>query len=468
MDQILKLSSIKATSYQFAQEYIFSTVSFSAISDDLKILFYALYTVLAELSKIIIGLILCLSLVTLKLGIALLPHAMQLFRSTVEFHKKLSYYDILIETGLITILLLLFLYQKKIAEAFKSIERSISVKSKAIAKSLPHILYFTSSLIAGVLGRKFILPLTANKYMPIFTTVIPLITLLLFMQKREIVLDVKQILLINHRFTAIVAIAIYHSIVTAASTIPFSNRLLSFLPYVKETMIVILVWIQISSNFCQIVFTSLIRPVMSKIALYLPFSNPSTLNIDHQERQAHQQKKNLLLTVIRTMNILSDAQLSFISNCFQDSMVMIVALLFLFFPYPFSYIGMVTIGFILPAFQAVSLVNRLSQHRLEVIRRNSVRTHDTVNPALIEKDRLLLRDNVIAWANYWVCLLSLWLFRIYVNSLFPSIIIITTVWLQHSYFQGASKTVPFIMLPFHIIYDCYNGPKIREAQPGKR
>jgi hypothetical protein len=41
-------------------------------------------------------------------------------------------------------------------------------------------------------------------------------------------------------------------------------------PVVKEFLLVVLVWTQLSSSFSLIVYKSLIRPVLAKIAQFMP------------------------------------------------------------------------------------------------------------------------------------------------------------------------------------------------------
>jgi hypothetical protein len=466
------ISRLQSLSKQFASKYVFSTAPFSEINSDLFLLFQSFYTCLIELLKICFGLVVCFALVLVKLLILLLPHALKLSKQVYQFHKGLSYYDVLIEFTFLSIVVFGYLFRKTIQNWWTITERNISAKSKALALALPHILFFSSSFIISILGQKFIAPLTSPKIMPVFTLIIPLANLV-YLIRRDVHVDGKHIQRYNHVFTTLVVLGIYHSIVTCLSTIPFSNYFLSFLPYIKETIIVILVWVQVSSVFAQIVFTSAIKPVMSKISGYLPFGN-TTIFSDQDLQNNHDQaalanKRSVLDAVIRFFNVFSEQQLEYFSFFLRDSLVSMLAFLFLCLPYPFSYLGMVAISFILPCFRCVSLVNHLSLFRLEMIRTNNhhhhrvhhhqaveQENHQPINQEqqqiIMEQKKQLLNGNVLRWIHYWICILGIWIFRIYVCSIWSTIIILVSFWLQHAYFKGAITIVSTVASYFKVFY----------------
>jgi hypothetical protein len=379
-----------------------------------------------------VGLVVCFALVIVKVLILLLPHALKLSKQVYQFHKSLSYYDVLIEFTFLSIVLFGYLFRKTIQSWWIATERNISAKSAALALALPHILFFSSSFIISILGQKFIAPLTSPKIMPVFTLIIPL-TNLVYLIRRDVLTDRKQIERSSHVFTTLVVLGIYHSIVTCLSTIPFSNYFLSFLPFLKETIIVILIWVQISSLFAEVVFTSAIKPVMSKISSSLPFGNTTIIfgDQDLQHHSDHVHKRSAFSAAIRTLNVFSEQQLEYFSVFLSDTFVSVMAFLFLCLPYPFSYLGMVVICFVLPCFKCVSLVNQLRVH-LQVQQQQD---------RITEIKKQMLNGNLLHWIHYWICILGIWIFRIYVCNIWSTIIILVSLWLQHAYFKGATTIV---------------------------
>jgi hypothetical protein len=438
------ISRLQALSKQFASKYIFSTAPVSDINNDFFLLFQSFYMCLKELLKICFGLVVCFALVILKVLILLLPHALKLSKQVYQFHLGLSYYDILIEFSFLSVVLFGYLFRKTIQSWWIVTERNISVKSKALALALPHILFFSSSFIISILGQTFIAPLTSPKIMPVFTLIIPLANLM-YLIRRDVQVDEKQIQRSSHVFTTLVVLGIYHSIVTCLATIPFSNYFLSFLPYIKETIIVMLIWVQVSSVFAQIVFTSAIKPVMSKISGYLLFGNMFIfVDLQHHHDQATSaNKRSAWDAVVRSFNVFSEEQLEYFSLFLSDSLVSVLAFLFLCLPYPFSYLGMVAISFVLPCFRCVSLVNQLKVHCDQAVEHKTHQQpiNQEQQELILEKKKQLLKWNVLRWIHYWICMLGIWIFRIYVCNMWSTIIILVSLWLQHAYFKGAITVV---------------------------
>jgi hypothetical protein len=444
--ETFQFSRINAFSLNFASNYILSTSPFSDIQSDIWFLFVALYKCGCELLKILFGLIVCFGLVICKLFIVLLPHAAKVLNSIYEFHQTLTYYDICLEILLVACGLLCYVFRNKIRKWWVDLEKNISTKSKAVAKALPHVLFFSSSLLISVLGQKFIAPLTSSKIMPFFTLGIPLINLL-YVSKKGLSLDGKQINRYNHLFTSLVVLGIYHSFVTCLSVVPFSAKMLSLLPYIRETIIVILLWVQISSVFATIVFTSSIKPVMNKLSQWIPAFGQNTIIMDEKDLQdsSQQVKTGVFVALARTLNVFNEQHIRFLVHCLQDSLVSLITFLSLFIPYPFSYIGMVAVAFILPSFRVVSLVNEINSFRLETIRRNSQNRGEVPDNSavdkLLESKKEILMDNLQHWISYWICIFFLWIFRIYIFAMWSSIVLLLALWLQHSFFRGGATSI---------------------------
>ncbi len=249
-----------------------------------------------------------------------------------------------------------------------------------------------------------------------------------------------------------VILSIYHGIVTLASLVPFSQRLLRFLPYVKELVIVVLIWVQLSSVFSRIVFESVISKILVKLCAMVPggFSVEQT-----------KEKTSTFFSVLKMMYLVNDTQLAFLQALFQDSVATLIAMVFFFTPTYIATVGVVTIALLLPAFRTAAAVatssasTSQSAHQLARLARPTPAKPTKSFLSLVgggsgateEKEKPLESvDNVFSthWLRYWVCVSVLWLVRIYGFNPWPSVMIVTTLWLQHSYFQGSSKLTSYL------------------------
>ena len=97
----------------------------------------------------------------------------------MEFHRtQLSHQELIFEAVIISLSLLLFILRKRISSNWKMFLVNLSEKSKFAAEAAPHLIYFGTSLILSIVGKKLLLPLTSRSIMPLFTTAIPLLTTL--------------------------------------------------------------------------------------------------------------------------------------------------------------------------------------------------------------------------------------------------------------------------------------------------
>jgi hypothetical protein len=351
------------------------------------------------------------------------------------------------------------------------VEAYISAKSKAAAKAASHVIFFTTAFTFAILGKKFILPLTSSAAMPIFTLLIPLLSTIWWSRKYQLSgtiagvhtetggdttaaaagsqqfheSDRKMLQLAEKRLILWVILGIYHGMVTALSMIPFSNRLLSFLPYMKEMVIVVLIWIQLSPVFTDIVFASIISPLMTRLANYIPTTSAS------RSIEEHTQQASTIFTALKMMRLINDNQIRIVRAILQDTVVSVMALVFIFVPYPFSTVGVVTISLFLPAFRSVTVTNMI-RHRLHPHhshghgedREHGHRSRSSARSAQSSQNRVgevLLMSLSNQWINYWICIGVFWLVKIYVLNFWPSVTIATALWLQHSYFNGATTAI---------------------------
>jgi hypothetical protein len=92
----------------------------------------------------------------------------------------------------------------------------------------PHVLFFGASFTFSVIGNKILVPFTSAKGMPLFTLIIPLCSTLhaLYVHRGEAYTDAKSTAFAL-RAILWIDLAIYHAAATAASYVPFSDRLLA-------------------------------------------------------------------------------------------------------------------------------------------------------------------------------------------------------------------------------------------------
>lgn len=409
----------------YARKYILTTLPVNHIqkfaADAIKDFALALSALVVALLQILY----CVILVLAKLSILAFPHAVKLFHNIVKFHRtQLSWTDIAIEMTALTLIVLYFVFRKKIAELWRRVDRYISAKSKAAAAAAPHVLFFTTALVFAVLGKKFILPFTSSAIMPVFTLLIPVtrtshFARVMYNDRSFNVNKKKYLPVLSQHLTLWIVLATYHALVTVFEQVPFSTRLLMYLPYMKELLIVVLIWTQLSPVFTKIVYKSAITPVIKQLSRYIP-----TAQFDN----APDNRRHYLIMMLKMTKVLQDHHLDFIGKLLEDSVVTIMAAIFILLPNPFATMGMVTITCLLPAFRAVTITEAFKIRGV-----GEANVDPIVPPFLMEK--------AITWLYYWIAFAWLWLIRIYVVKLWPSVTIGIGLYLQHIFFAGAKVVV---------------------------
>jgi hypothetical protein len=432
----------------FAYEYVFTTVPINQIQDELYETLKKLLLSLADTATALAYVVVYISLVLAKLTILVFPHAVNLGKIIVEFHKtKLSRSDLVLEATSIMFLITCFIFRAKIQRAWKVLMSNISAKSKVAAKAAPHVMFFTAAIMFAILGRNFLVPLTHSAVMPVFTLLLPLaatIRVLLQMQEMD---EVSCRTAIRAKNLLWVIVAIYHALVTFGSLIPFSGSMLKYLPYAKEMVIVVMVWVQLYPVFSDIVFESVISRIMVKLCGMVP----AGYGLDQADA-----KTSTFFAVLKMMYLVNDSHAAFLQALFQDGVATIIAGVFVFTPDPLASVGMVIIALLLPAFRTSAVVASVSKGNvasleLAKLARSSVPAAGggggggggsrKAGSSTVGVDNELSTH----WLQYWVCVSVLWCVRIYVMRMWPSIVIISTLWLQHSFFQGSSKLTSYLV-----------------------
>jgi hypothetical protein len=427
-------NSMQITS-SFAYHYVLTTVSFSSIR--LYLIEYSKGALVAAYLLIVstFKLLICLCLVIAKISILGFPHAIRMLKIVIKFHRtQLSWTDIMLEFSALFCVIFCITFRRKIAELWRRIEIYLIAKSRLVATAAPHVIFFSVAFLFAILGKKFIVPFTSSNIMPIFTLIIPLLTTWNIFYHIHCNLQVERNRMIEGVCGCLeqwMIIGVYHTLVTLASLIPFSQYLLQFLPYLKEIIIVNIIWIQLSRAFKKTILEFILYPIMKLISTYLPILS----NYHSTEGQ-----RSMIIIFLKTMRILKDSYVDFIGKLLHDSVVTIVASIIIFLPNPFAAIGMVVIACLLPSFRTTTVVEKLRRRRLDP----TTSTDNTPNEEFEYEFEYSFKQAKL-WLSYWICFSVLWIFRIYILKVWSSIVIAFTMWLQHSFFHGSIIIVTYLV-----------------------
>jgi hypothetical protein len=275
-----------------------------------------------------------------------------------------------------------------------------------------------------------------------------------------------------------VVVGIYHAIATLCSIMPFSTYAFQRTIFLREIVLVISLWIQISPSFTEIVF-DLASP-MKELASLVP-----TLQIQTSQTTG-------FFMTLQTFGILRPSHVAFLISLFQDGMALFFASLFVFTPFPLF--GVVIVAFLFPAFKSMRTLevileedkwdNKLSRRlskpaSVSLVEPNpqtvaaihhtpikensssisrsisswrksfgsitsssaSKNKNESEKVKRLEAEMNTLRRERKGWIEYWICLSIILLLHIYSFAWWPSILMFTTLWLQHSYFKGSSRII---------------------------
>lgn len=410
---------------------------------EIKVMFWnsilKLIVALTDTITCLVAIILYLALIFAKVSVLIFPHAVSLANTVYQFHvTQLSWSDIVIEFCLITMLLLYIIFRKKILLYWSAFERNVSSKSRKFVRALPHILFFTIALITSFYGQKFLVPFTSPMVLPMTSIIIPACVTL-----RTLVVKDKMIVrydMLRSQLLLWVVLGVYHAVATLFSVFPFSAYIIKILPLVRELSFVILLWIQLSSLFAKLVFESSI-PFLNILAQKLPsFKMTSEM----------EEKSYSFISMLKYFKIISKQQEFALRSIMQDTVALIVVFIFLFIPSPFVYIGVVTTVFLIPIFKTYQHV---SQNDEIITPRKSKKSKDNEYKPT-ENDFENSENNFKKWLRYWICIAVLWLLKIYsILKIWPSILMIVSLFLQHSYINGSNIVFQYIGESFGVLVE---------------
>ena len=386
------------------------------------------------------------------------PHFLTLTRTVYEFHRtQMTWMDVCAEAVFLVLIVWFLVFRKRIAAALRKFEASIADKSKTAARTAPHLALFTLALVMAIVGHKFLKPLTSPVILPLFTVVIPIITSVytsvasILPTMRAIdnssssAAELKQAALDGRQKVLLwIVMSAYHSIATVLSIIPFSHRLLGVLPVVRELVLVLSIWAQISPVFVEIIFE-----VASPFIHYCTEKIPSS-SVFQKGAVDTESASNFLLSALVRVGVMSPSRQGVARAIMQESTSFIIVALFLPMPTPVATLGVTIVALLLPAVRSAACIQ--SWQRGEG-RRNSgaaataaVGGDVTMYIGVFSSGRKVRKSSSLAceiiaqqqrWIEYWICLGGLWALRPFGVSLWPSIMMVLAWYLQHDFLKGA-------------------------------
>ena len=370
---------------------------------------------LHSLSRLLFHLTLLLSyhtIVALKLLTISIPYLLLILDSVVQFHRtQLTTQDLLLEFVFASLLILFFTYRSHLTRQYKLMEKFISTKSKAAAQILPHLSFFSMAFLGAIIGQKFLHPLTSFKILPIFTLIIPVLSTLnvvLYHRKEPALMNQLRIWMI---------LGCYHSMATFAAQLPFSTYLSHYLPYLREMVFIILLWVQISSVFTHVVFD------LSSSYLRIMLRNVPSVDMGIASAL------DTIVLFLRSRGF-STYYLNMIRGLLADIPAFLISLLFCCTPTYISQVGINVVGIIIPLSKTIEL-----------------------NASITTKKRQSKAsdDQIEFLVHYWLSFGALWTCRLYFFTLWPSFTLLSFLLLQNSSLLGASWVIREWFNIFHVI-----------------
>lgn len=412
-----------------------------------------------------------LLVISLKIMSCALPHVIHFMGEIAEFHRtQLSTMDIVVELIVILILGLFYLYKKRISTAWKNFETNLKSKSKLAAKWAPHVLFFSVSFVLSLVGRKLLKPLSCPSMLPIFTLALPLLKTINMLYR-----DLTEHF--NSMLSLWVILGAYHFLNIFCSAMPFVSQILAHIPFLGEMTLVMAVWIQASHVCTDLVFAA-IGPLLSKlIDDTIPLAKIGNTGSVFSP----------MVTALKFAGILNDSSEQLLTSLMQDGVAFFVTIVCLFIPSIFASVGLGLVAFVLPAYKSSVVSSTLQSIKqgtkkttptrklivpvdcknksdISVSSAASVQQFSIMSPfrGLFSPPRV---DNTPAtkfqsndaiprekrWLEYWIVFSLVWASFLYGPKVpfHTSLLMICSLYLQHSYFLGATVVVDITSQLYH-------------------
>ena len=114
-----------------------------------------------------------------------------------------------------------------------------------------------------------------------------------------------------------IVLAMYHSVATVLTHTPFVGRLRHFFPFLRELVLVVLLWAQLNPLFIEIVYEAA-SPVLVKAASFIPSSS------------AEEERGLAILSFLKSVNVINEATETFFRALCVESTSFVLILIFIF------------------------------------------------------------------------------------------------------------------------------------------
>jgi hypothetical protein len=361
-------------------------------------------TVGVEFLGCLTELLVYLLIVGFKLSILLFPHLIRLGQVVVEFHRtQLDMWDIVVEFAILITAILVLAFRQRIKDFWNRTEKQLASKYRIVAKFGPHVLFFVVALLLAIAGKKFLFPLANSLALPLVITVYPLYLTITRIRREDSI----------HYVDALkywVIASLYFATNFVLGSIPFSGRVSQYISVVHVLVFIISIWIQVSSVCVDIVFDAT-EPVLRYYVDRIPAADIGSKYVGG------------IINALKMIRVLDDKKAAVIEGLLTDSISVIIAT-FCFFSTSFiSSLGVFAVGMVLPAFRSSKLIRPTGA---------------------LKEERSLLVNSQAFYLRYWCCFMSLLIVRTIGVALGPRLVLLISLWLQHTYFRGADKVFDFI------------------------
>ena len=344
--------------------------------------------------------IIYLAIGIVKLGTGAMPYLLYAGSQAVRFHKEqLTWVDLLFEGVLVAGIITFYIFRQEIHAYFDKLEKSIA-RSSRFAKTTttrligvaPHVGMFFIAIVCAFLGSKFLKPFSAFHIMPIFSLMLPIVLTCwscLSMRNREEQFTVTALgtaasrtgtrigkgtgtggergigemddistELLNMPAVQLQELAssgrsklmfwcvltVYHAVATVLKMIPFSVQTLDYLPFVRESLLVIFILSLVSPVYIEILY-EMTSWVLTLCSRYIPSSS------------SEEEYGSRIIGFLRGMNMISSRTELFFKAFLVEGMALVILVIFTCMPFGISNFGVLILALILPAIRS-SLVIR--------------------------------------------------------------------------------------------------------------
>lgn len=342
----------------------------------------------------------------LKLLVLAFPHLLRLINVVIDFHKtQLSKWDILVECSLITILVLFLIFRTRIALFWLRFQKRVGKRYRVAARHAPHVLFFLVASIFAIVGRKLLAPVCASPAMPLLIIAYPLYQTIRCINERRALGSIESL-------KYWIVVTLYFATKRLVMLVPFSSFFYQYTYVIQVMVLIVAVWIQVSSTCVDIVFDA-VTPILTYYVEKIPVANFGS------------NYGNAVLNGLQFARLISVKNAVFLQNLLGDTVLVLICAVFSFTPTYLATLGVVSIVMILPAFKSSKLILLL------------VNSSDAQQQSQV--------DEHVFWLKYWCCfagMITLECFGIYMWCIVAMVLF---SWLQHSYFCGANKVFAFVL-----------------------